>query len=79
MRAIFETEFTAELSKVDVPTLVLFGDEDTVTPEHHSLMIRDGINGAVMEVISGAGHLSNLDKPDQFNAAIAKFIESLED
>ena len=79
LRAIFETEFTAELSKVDAPTLVLFGDEDTVTPEHHSLMIRDGINGAVMEVISGAGHLSNLDKPDQFNAAIAKFLESQQD
>jgi pimeloyl-ACP methyl ester carboxylesterase len=79
LRAIFETEFTAELSKVDAPTLVLFGDEDTVTPEHHSLMIRDGIDGAVMEVISGAGHLSNLDKPDQFNAAIAKFLESQQD
>jgi pimeloyl-ACP methyl ester carboxylesterase len=31
-----------------------------------------------MEVITGAGHLSNLDKPDEFNAAIAKFIESQE-
>lgn len=78
LRAIFETEFTAELEKVDAPTLVLFGDEDTVTPEHHSVMIRDGIEGAVMQVIAGAGHLSNLDKPDEFNAAIAKFLEALE-
>lgn len=78
LRAIFESEFTAELSKVDAPTLVLFGDEDTVTPEHHSVMIRDGIKGAVMQVIAGAGHLSNLDKPDEFNAAIAKFLEALE-
>ena len=79
LRAIFETEFTADLSKVHAPTLVLFGEEDTVTPEHHSVMIRDGIDGAVMEVIAGAGHLSNLDKPDEFNAAIAKFIESQQD
>lgn len=79
LRAIFEAEFTAELAQVDVPTLVLFGEEDTVTPEHHSVMIRDGINGAIMEIIAGAGHLSNLDKPDEFNAAIANFIDSLQD
>ena len=79
LRAILETEFTEELSKVNAPTLVLFGEEDTVTPEHHSVMIRDGIDGAIMKVIAGAGHLSNLDKPDEFNAAIAAFIASQEE
>jgi pimeloyl-ACP methyl ester carboxylesterase len=76
LRAVLEAEFTDELSKVDVPTLVLFGAEDTVAPEHHSAMIRDGISGAVLQVIAGAGHLSNLDKPDEFNAAIAEFLDA---
>ena len=79
LRAVLETEVTEALSKVDAPTLVLFGEEDTVTPEHHSVMIRDGIDGAIMKVIAGAGHLSNLDKPDEFNAAVAAFIDSLEE
>lgn len=76
LRAIFETEFTEELSKVDVPTLVLISDEDTVTPEHHSEMIRDGIEGARLIMIKGAGHLSNLDRPEDFNAALEGFLDS---
>ena len=38
-----------------------------------------GIEFVSFRRLTVAGHLSNLDKPDQFNAAIARFIESLED
>jgi pimeloyl-ACP methyl ester carboxylesterase len=39
--------------------------------------LRDGIHHAELHVIEGAGHLSNLEKPAEFNAALRKFIQSL--
>lgn len=63
--------------KIDVPSLVLVGKEDLVTPAKLSNELADLIPGARVEVISGAGHLTNLEKPDHFNALVGEFIQDL--
>jgi 3-oxoadipate enol-lactonase len=59
---------------IDVPTLVICGSEDKVTPPALSRELADLIPGARYTEIGGAGHLSNLERPDAFNRLLDEFI-----
>lgn len=61
-------------ARIDVPTLVVCGAEDTVTPPQLSLELARLVPGARSETIPGAGHLSNRDKPEEFNRMVEEFI-----
>ena len=76
MKAIFEIEFSAEVAAVCAPTLVIFGDNDEVTPRHHSQAIVDGIPGAVLKTIPDAGHIANIDQPTVFNRLLTEFLDA---
>ncbi|MFL6759977.1 alpha/beta fold hydrolase [Sphingomonas sp.] len=60
---------------IRVPTLVVCGDKDVITPPALSDALADLIPGARMALIAGAGHLANLEKPDEFNAILGQFID----
>ncbi len=66
------------LSSIAVPTLVLWGEHDTVTPLVEAVALRDAIPGAQFAVIPGAGHLSNLEQPAAFNHTLTDFLENAE-
>ena len=76
VRAIFTADYTDALGKVTAPTLVLIGADDDATPLPESEFMVERIEGAALQTIPGAGHLSNIDQPDAFNAAIAEFLDS---
>ena len=63
--------------QIRVPTLVLVGDQDLITPPDLSNELVDLIPDARMQVIAGAGHLSNLEKPGVFNRAVDDFLADL--
>lgn len=63
-----------DLASVRVPTLVICGTEDTVTPPAMSRAIAGGIANARLVWIEGAGHLSNIEQPEVFNAALRDFL-----
>jgi 3-oxoadipate enol-lactonase len=65
------------LSSITCPTLVIVGEEDDLTPPAMAQTIADGIAGASLVTIPRAGHLSNLEQPDAFNAALHGFLRSL--
>jgi 3-oxoadipate enol-lactonase len=65
------------LAGVDFPVLIVVGSEDTLTPVAEAESLRNGIAGARLCVIESAGHLSNLERPEAFNAALARFVEPL--
>jgi pimeloyl-ACP methyl ester carboxylesterase len=65
---------TPTLATIRCPTLVLVGEEDTVTPRPLSESLRRQIAGAELVVVPGAGHLSSLEQPDAFNDAVAAFL-----
>ncbi len=60
----------ADLAKIDVPTAVVVGEDDTITPPAMSRTIVDGIRRATLTLIPKAGHLSNMDAPDGFGRAL---------
>ena len=65
------------LSRITCPTMVVVGEEDHTTPPAESRLIAQGIAGARLAVIPGAGHLSNLEQPEQFNKVIDEFAAGL--
>ncbi len=64
------------LASVQVPTLIIVGDEDQPFLAPSEYMAKK-IPGARLEVIGGAGHSSNLDQPDAFNRVLRDFLEGL--
>lgn len=66
---------TSLLASIRVPTLVVVGEEDVVTPPANAEELREKIPGAELVRIASAGHLSNLEAPDAFNAALTRFLD----
>ena len=69
---------TATLGTIDVPTLVVVGGEDVLTPPSESEILRDAIRNSRFEVIENAGHVSNLERPAAFNHVLSEFLASLD-
>ena len=64
--------------EIRVPTLVLCGEHDHVTPPGLSRELAHLIPGARYEGIAGAGHLGNLERPDAFNTLVGAFIRGVD-
>src|SRR5579864_737460 len=62
------------LPSIAVPTLVVVGEEDEITPAAESIVLRDRIPGARLVTVAGAGHLSSLEQPRAFNGALREFL-----
>jgi 3-oxoadipate enol-lactonase len=65
------------LPSITIPTLVLVGDEDVLTPPAESEAIAAVLPNASLVRIAGAGHLSNLERPQAFEASIDHFLAGL--
>ncbi len=76
--ATWSPDLTSMLPNVQVPVLILWGEHDTVTPRELSEELHRGIRGSELRVIPDAGHISNLDNPSAFNAAVREFLESVD-
>ena len=68
---------TPILGSIDRPALIIVGDEDLITPVAEAEALRDGIRDSRLIVIKGAGHLSNIERPQEFSAALSDFIRLL--
>jgi len=64
-----------ELAAIAVPTAVLVGAEDVLTPPEAARVLATGIAGATLHVLEGAGHLSQLETPGEWNAALDGLLE----
>lgn len=76
--AVWLADQRGRAESIEVPTLILVGDQDFITPVDLSNELVDLIPNARMQVIAGAGHLTNLEKPGEFNRIVEDFIEGLE-
>lgn len=61
---------TATLREVRLPTLIVVGDRDPITPPEDARRMASLIQGSTLAVIRDAAHASNFDQPDQFNRAV---------
>lgn len=65
------------LAHVDFPVQIIVGSEDKLTSVAEAEKMRDRVRHARFHIIEGAGHLSNLERADEFNRVLIDFIQSL--
>ena len=77
-RAVWLADQRERTSAIEVPTLIICGRSDRVTPPALSEELAALIVGSRMASIAGAGHLPNLEQPATFNQLVAEFLTSAE-
>lgn len=65
------------LPTLSLPTLVLVGENDALTPLADAELISQGIPGAQLKVVAGGAHLANLENPNDWNQAVRGFMETI--
>lgn len=70
-------DMTESLDKFELPILVIAGKEDKLTPPEFSKIIYGKTRNSELKIIQNAGHLSNLENPEEFNATVSEFMKSL--
>jgi pimeloyl-ACP methyl ester carboxylesterase len=65
------------LKTINVPTLVIVGNEDVVTPAADAEFMRNAISGAHMKVIPRAGHLAVWEQPEEAGRLLRQFLDAL--
>ncbi|MFL7813904.1 MAG: alpha/beta fold hydrolase [Anaerolineales bacterium] len=69
-------DLRSELAGISLPTLVLVGENDKMTPLKYSEELAVEISGAELQVIRGAGHMLPLEAPERVEEALRMFLES---
>ena len=72
---IYRKGVEEELAKIYCPTLVIVGDEDVATTPAKAAFIHQGIAGAKLETIVGAGHSSCIEKPEEVNRLLKDWLK----
>ena len=67
-------DFMNELEKINLPTLILCGDEDELTPVKYSQFLHERIKGSKLEILPHAGHMVMMEAPEAFNQKVGEFI-----
>ena len=73
--ASMRTEHRHVFKTINVPTLIMVGELDSLTPPSMSKEIMREIKNSCIKIIPGAGHLINIEKPELFNENLIKFLE----
>lgn len=77
IKAFSETDFTEDLKKLDVPTLILHGDDDQIVPIGASALLSSKlVKGAVLKVYPGAPHGMCSTLKDRVNAELLEFFKA---
>jgi pimeloyl-ACP methyl ester carboxylesterase len=65
------------LPTIKVPTLIVVGDLDIVTPVSSAEQIQKSISGSVLKIMKGVSHLPNRENPNEFNNILKEFLDGL--
>jgi len=77
IKAFSETDFTEDLKKFDVPTLIVHGDDDQIVPIGASALLSSKlIPGAILKIYPGGTHSLGDTSKDQLNADLLQFVQS---
>lgn len=63
-----------QLKLIETPCHIIVGREDQITPAVRSMFMNEQLKNSGMTVLEDCGHLSNLERPDEFNAALERFL-----
>jgi pimeloyl-ACP methyl ester carboxylesterase len=69
---------TPTLSTLTIPTLIVVGEEDVITPAKEARTMYAAVQGSRFEMLANAGHLSSVERPAAFNAVLSEFLNAVE-
>jgi pimeloyl-ACP methyl ester carboxylesterase len=75
LSACNEFDVTERIGDIATPTFIVVGKEDRLTPAKYSKFLNEMISGSTLTVLPEAGHMVMLEKPAEFNKALADFLE----
>lgn len=70
-----KTDFRNEIKRFDIPTLVVCGEDDSITPKGASEYMHNAIKNSSLVIIKDAGHAPFLTKPNEFNRILERWID----
>jgi pimeloyl-ACP methyl ester carboxylesterase len=73
-KKIVEDDIQADAAKLSVSTLLIYGEADDQTPVRYGMQFHELISGSVLEIITGAGHFVQFDRPDEVIPRIKEFV-----
>ena len=73
-KKVVSDDVRGDASKIDVPTLIIYGEGDTQAPVRYGETFHELIDNSTLEVLPGAGHFVQLDRPDEVAHAIKEFL-----
>jgi len=73
-RSLADTDTSPVLETIDAPTLLLWGEGDQRSPLGVAKKMHSAIRRSELRVIPGAGHVSNMEKPEDFNSCVLEFL-----
>ncbi|GAB6843651.1 pimeloyl-ACP methyl ester carboxylesterase [Methylorubrum rhodinum] len=77
IRSLNASDSRSELSSIRIPTLVVVGEEDAITPPAESRALADGIPDSWLTIIPNAAHFPMIEQPHIFNAKFSEFLNSI--
>ena len=66
-----------KIKEINIPTCILVGEDDKLTPVKYSQFLHDNIPSSTLNIISGAGHVVMMEKPEEFNRLLRDFLKNL--
>lgn len=72
-----EFDVMERVNKIQVPTLLISGSADRMTPSNRSEFLRDQIEGAQLHVVEGAGHMVMIEQPDEVAGLLGEFLDQI--
>ena len=71
-------DFINEVDQIDLPSLVICGSEDELTPVKYSQFLHSRIKGSKLEILPNAGHMVMMEAPQAFNEKVGEFIQRVQ-
>ena len=74
---LYNPDLEKWLHRIDVPTLIIWGDQDKIFPAEYASAFKELIPQAQVEVLDQCGHVPHMDRPDQFYPIITSFLSKV--
>lgn len=76
--AAINFDVSTSISRIEIPTLIIHGDEDMVVPVGNAYKIHTKIKSSTLVIFKGSGHLVNIERHREFNELVRRFIKAVE-
>lgn len=77
MKRVIEEDLRPDLGKIAVPTLIVWGDRDRVTPLSDAYIMKEEIPNVALHIVEGAGHRLPYEEPEVFTRFVLAFLEEI--